>query len=353
MTQTRDQGQVVQRKLIHNMEKVSQAMIDYVMSTNNEQELIALIQSVGNEYKKPLDSYVWWPIYALFQFRARGAEVSELVSTVSQTNSTRLMLVAIARFLETGGWTKMTSANPTLMYEIVARLPDYKLSDPDPRVSLTLEEIRELSVLFKAKAASIINAVKGDFTTKESVARELSEMPTRDIREAGHQLPAGSLYKHKPLREVKKLDDAKFGALRKDLEGLLQCRRLPTFFGDQEVVRQAVRQNIEALQAEAQKESATTEQVFAYEHPYAETNVLAPPPSAPPAPHAPVPSAKLSAGAFAAEQEHYKHGNDTYVAPPRKQLTADQVSAVSLFFARKVDDSAKQENNDVVRKSLA
>ena len=52
-------------------------------------------------------------------------------------------------FLEVGTWDE---GKTDLMYELVASLPNYKKTDPEPRLSLTLPEIWRSSWLEVKKA---------------------------------------------------------------------------------------------------------------------------------------------------------------------------------------------------------
>jgi hypothetical protein len=323
------------RKLIHNLEQVSQDIIDFIMNSKNEAELIELIIAVGNVYQQPLDSYFWWPLYSLF--RTRGAEVSDLVATAKESKTGRKMLGAIVSFLEHGEWTS-TSANPNLLYELMTRLPNYKLTDPNPRLSLTLDEVKALHVTFKKKAASILLAVKGDLTQKDNVLQELSHVPKRDIRRVGSELPSGSLYKKKPLQEVKKLDGEKFKDVKATLASLFENRKAQPVLGEKSKKARLVSPVVEPLSQEYVFPIEVRAESPIVGYPYVDECVMIPTPPPPPA--------TLSAAAFVASEAKYKSANETYSVPPRKKMMMEQFDSINNLFAPKTEMVVMRETCD-------
>ncbi len=310
------------RKLIHNMEEAAQKMMDYIMKAENEQNIIELIAKVSDDYKKPFESYVWSPIYYLFGWRVRTSQVDELVAVVKDEHvNARQLLTSIVRFMETGGW-ESTSANTNLMYEILARLPAYKVTDPNPRASLTLSEIFELHQVFAAKAKGIIHAVKGDLTQKDGVSAELGSIPKRDIREVGKHLPASSNYKKKEWLPANKSIKSNYRDIMETLAVLYTSRQegLPvTRSGKTGRQGQAV-----AVEPTVVNDSLIADVL---EHPYAEAPFIIPTPPPPP---------QLSAGAFAVTEKVVKGRQEKYSAEPNKLNVSEAMMtmAKTMFMPR-------------------
>jgi hypothetical protein len=266
MTISRTAANTEKPRLIDSLERVADDLVSYLTEMERVRDLIQQIDQAGKEYKKPLQSWIWYPIYVWS--RTRGPVVNALILSIQQRGSSETLLDAIDQFFSFGGW-ETTSVNTYLMQELVLALPDYA----DTRENFSLHDkdnrsIKRLKELFLERTNKILrptvdaeqpadkDAILKRKMKLESelikLTKELSNAPEviavqpetenilldqqkqqreaelqqlrkgRDIRQNGKDLLDTNTFLPKRKAPINKLDEAKFAAVKMKLAQVFQ-----------------------------------------------------------------------------------------------------------------------------------
>lgn len=268
MSISRTSANTEKPRLIDSLERVAGDLVNYLTEMDRVRDLIQQIDHAGQEYKKPLKSWLWYPIYVWS--RTRGPVVNALILSIQQRGSSETLLDAIDQFFSFGGW-ETTSVNTYLMQELVLALPGYadtrenfSLLDKDNRAIKRLKELFlertnkilrpsadadntvDVEAIIKRKAQLEYELVKvkkelGDAPQVISVKSEtedaaLAEIKQqretelqqirknqRDIRQVGKDMmDVSKIFLAKPKAKVNKLDESSLQDLKGDLAKIYQ-----------------------------------------------------------------------------------------------------------------------------------
>lgn len=156
------------RQYIDNLERVAADLLDYTRDLDNVQTVVSCVEHVSHKYKYPLESWVWSWIY---QFtRQRGDHIDKLASTISSHASTsESVLIGLKTFFAEGAW-ESTSANTTLMYDLLSQLQQY--TEQAPQDALTPHNLQRLSQLFSTKVDLFIEASRRNAEIQKAMGKE-------------------------------------------------------------------------------------------------------------------------------------------------------------------------------------
>jgi hypothetical protein len=206
MTQARSES--LQPKIIHNLERVAELMFRYVINTNNRDELKRIVTQIRDTYDEPNQSLVWGPLYWALGLRDRTPEIESVLEAAS-VNVVNFLQELVSLFEnEKGDWVKPQSANPTLMYKILANLPDLKKPGFDPRNSIEQSQLPHLRDLFVQKCKIYIEAkirTQQELASGATVRTKVTRMAAENVRVVADKLNAllTDQYVSKPREDVK------------------------------------------------------------------------------------------------------------------------------------------------------
>ncbi len=234
MTQTRKE--MLQRKLIDNLDKAAEEMVAYVADFQNNEAVADIIKQVEKEYQLVYGSILLGWASRVLGYRVRQSEISVLIATINQMRNSFVLLDAISTLFTTGGWDT-TSVNTRIAFAILAKLPAYQHSDPDLFASLPNLEIRKrIGELFIDRARSHKLCERFFAESQETKKKDLQtftvehKQPARNKKayetlllarlkadKAEEQAKAAKV----PLQRGPKLDQAKVNSVASVLGGIL------------------------------------------------------------------------------------------------------------------------------------
>ncbi|KTC95716.1 hypothetical protein [Legionella erythra] len=155
-------------KIINNLEKFTQALIDLV-SDNSEAGKKKLEEIFGKAhavYDEPKQSYVWGWFYSYSRQRSDNFKKAEHDLKFPDP---LLRLQALLVFISEGSWAT-TSANTRLMLGLIKGVPGY---DKESDEYLQTHVITALTPLLKEQLALLIKTQQNEMAIKEARQREL------------------------------------------------------------------------------------------------------------------------------------------------------------------------------------
>lgn len=226
-----------QQHIVDNLTQVADDMIAYILQASDDEkqrlqhrdEVAAILKKVEDQYNAPTSSYLSPTAWVLWMTRSRAAELQtakDNVNSIAPKDTTLGMLESITRLLEKGG-VEATSANTTLLNELVAKLKKYEALDKEadltPELQTTIR--KRLRLIFVAKAHKELNEYRK--------FQELLQSESKSVA--------------KTADKPKKLDASKTKAIKNKLATLLKERAKP----EERVVQTSKQRETKSLKDES------------------------------------------------------------------------------------------------------
>lgn len=224
---------------IDNLEALATRLIDFTADKQNGKTMLSLMEREFDEYKKPLESWLYAPFYIWFRKRVKEIKESlKMIETIihefkdddldAELDYKKKILKEVEKIfaVDKGEW-KSSSVNTNFMSSFIKKLPGYETS-----TFLKENEIVRLNEIFLREIPEYIHACIVD-TQKKKREEELKKVRAQKITKNKPADVVKSEVGHKECFTPQKLKTHPiFVAVQKDLEGFFTRKKIEKEFED-------------------------------------------------------------------------------------------------------------------------